>query len=180
MNRAKSTRRVMSFVGSLPGDDVWYRQPAQRRGRARDGRGRFVLVAPRRRRPLRSPQRPRLRGGSGSGCAATGVRPVPLSARSPCRDSTVVIEQAPVRDDRGERRGVVARGPVGIRWAGRFQIFRYEIRRWRDGRIPDIDEAVDSPRRLTNERSRAQRVLDLVPQVPTPVWGRDDLKTGDM
>jgi hypothetical protein len=91
-----------------------------------------------------------------------------------------VIEQAPVRDDRGERRGVVAEGPVGIRWAGRFRIFRYEIRRWRDGRIPDVDEAVDSPRRLTVERSRAQRVLDLVPQVPTPVWGRDDLKTGDM
>jgi hypothetical protein len=91
-----------------------------------------------------------------------------------------VIEQAPVRDDRGERRGVVAQGPVGIRWAGRFRIFRYEIRRWRDGRIPDVDEAVDSPRRLTIERSRAQRVLDLVPQVPTPVWGRDELKTGDM
>ncbi len=91
-----------------------------------------------------------------------------------------VIEQAPVRDDRGERRGVVAEGPVGIRCAGRFRIFRYEIRRWRDGRIPDVDEAVDSPRRLTVERSRAQRVLDLVPQVPTPVWGRDDLKIGDM
>jgi hypothetical protein len=90
-----------------------------------------------------------------------------------------VIEQAPVRDDRGER-GVVAQGPVGIRWAGRFRIFRYEIRRWRDGRIPDVDEAVDSPRRLTIERSRAQRVLDLVPQVPPPVWGRDELKTGDM
>jgi len=113
-------------------------------------------------------------------------------ARRPARDlyhsalevrvatARFVIEQAPVRDDRGERRGVVAEGPVGIRWAGRFRIFRYEIRRWRDGRIPDVDEAVDSPRRLTVERSRAQRVLDLVPQVPTPVWGRDDLKTGDM
>ena len=62
-----------------------------------------------------------------------------------------VIEQAPVRDARGEQRGVVAEGPVGIRWAGRFRIFRYEIRRWRDGRIPDVDEAVGSPRRLTNE-----------------------------
>ena len=57
-----------------------------------------------------------------------------------------VIEQAPVRDARGEQRGVVAEGPVGTRWAGRFRIFRYEIRRWRDGRIPDIDEAVGSPR----------------------------------
>jgi hypothetical protein len=91
-----------------------------------------------------------------------------------------VIEQAPVRDGHGEQRGVVAEGPVGIRWAARFRIFRYEIRSWRDGQIPDIDEAVESPRRLTDEETRAQRMLDLVPQVPTPVWGRDELKTGDM
>ena len=91
-----------------------------------------------------------------------------------------VIEQAPVHDARGEQRGVVAGGAVGTRWAGRSRIFRYEIRRWRDGDIPDIDEAVGGPRRLTDERARAQRVLDLVPQVPTPVWGRDDLKTGEM
>jgi hypothetical protein len=90
-----------------------------------------------------------------------------------------VIEQAPVRDALGEHRGVVAEGSVGTHWAGRLRIFRYEIRRWRDGRIPDVDEAVDSPRRLTGERGPAQRVLDLVPQVPTPVWGRDDLETGD-
>jgi hypothetical protein len=91
-----------------------------------------------------------------------------------------VIEQAPVRDARGEERGVVAEGAVGTRWAGRFRIFRYEIRRWRDGRIPDIDEAVGGPRRLTDQAVRTQRVLDLVPQVPTPVWGRDELNTGDM
>jgi hypothetical protein len=91
-----------------------------------------------------------------------------------------VIEQAPVRDARGEQRGVVAEGAVGARWAGRFRIFRYEIRRWRDGRIPDLDEAVESPQRLTDERARAQLVLDLVARVPTPVWGRDDLKTGEM
>jgi hypothetical protein len=91
-----------------------------------------------------------------------------------------VIEQAPVRDARGGQRGVVAEGPVGARWAGRFRIFRYEIRCWRDGRIPDIDEAVGGPQRLTDEAARAQRVLDLVPQVPTPVWGRDELRTGDM
>ena len=91
-----------------------------------------------------------------------------------------VIEQAPVRDALGEQRGVVAEGPVGTRWAGRFRIFRYEIRRWRDGRIPDIDEAVGGPQRLTDQDARAQRMLDLVPQVPTPVWGRDELETGDM
>jgi hypothetical protein len=91
-----------------------------------------------------------------------------------------VIEQAPVRDAHGEQRGVVAEGPVGIRWAARFRIFRYEIRRWRDGHIPDVNEAIESPRRLTDEQTRARRVLDLVPQVPTPVWGRDELNTGDM
>jgi hypothetical protein len=91
-----------------------------------------------------------------------------------------VIEMAPVRDAGGGQRGVVAEGPVGTRSAGRFRIFRYEIRRWRDGHIPDVGEAVGSPRRLTDERAFAQRVLDLVPQVPTPVWGRDDLETGDM
>jgi hypothetical protein len=91
-----------------------------------------------------------------------------------------VIEMAPVRDARGEQRGVVAEGRVGARSAGRFRIFRYEIRRWRDGHIPDVGEAVGSPRRLSDERACAQRVLDLVPQVPTPVWGRDDLETGDM
>lgn len=91
-----------------------------------------------------------------------------------------VIEQAPVRDARGTQRGVVAEGPVGIRWAGRFRIFRYEIRRWRDGRIPDVEESVGRPQRLTTEAACARRVLNLVPQVPTPVWGRDELETGAM
>jgi hypothetical protein len=59
------------------------------------------------------------------------------------------IEQTPVVDGHGQERGVVAEGPVGARWAGRFRIFRYEMRRWRDGMIPDIGEAVDSPRRLS-------------------------------
>jgi hypothetical protein len=91
-----------------------------------------------------------------------------------------VIEQAPVRDARGKQRGVVAEGPVGTRSASRFRIFRYEIRCWRDGLIPDLDEAVESPQRLTDERARAQLVLDLAAQVPTPVWGRDDFQAGEM
>jgi hypothetical protein len=95
-------------------------------------------------------------------------------------EGSFVIEQAPVRDVRGDQRGVVAEGAVGSRWAGRFRLFRYEIRRWRDGAIPDVNEAVDSPRRLTDDDDRARRVLELAPLVPTPVWGRDDLGTGDM
>ena len=62
----------------------------------------------------------------------------------------------------------------------RFRIFRYEIRRWRDGIIPDVAEAVESPRRLTPTARSRGRLLDLVPSVPTPVWGRDELHAGEM
>jgi hypothetical protein len=95
-------------------------------------------------------------------------------------EGTFVIEQTPVPDLSGKRRGVVAEGAVGSRSAGRFRIFRYEIRLWRNGHIPDVAEAVDSPWRLSNDEDRARRVLDLVAQVPTPIWGRDELGTGDM
>jgi hypothetical protein len=95
-------------------------------------------------------------------------------------EGTFVIEQAPVHDWSGTARGVVAEGPVGARWAGRFRIFRYEIRLWLGGHIPDVAEAVDSPRRLSDDEPCARRVLDQVPRVPTPVWGRDELGTGEM
>jgi len=90
------------------------------------------------------------------------------------------IEMAPVPDADGASRGVVAEGAVGQRWAGRFRIFRYEVRRWRDGAIPDLAEAVGGARRLSDDPGRAQRLLDLVPSVPTPVWGRDELGAGEM
>jgi hypothetical protein len=96
------------------------------------------------------------------------------------RDDRFVIESAPIQNHLGQERGVVAEGPVGTRWAGRFRLFRYEIRRWREGSIPDANEAVSSPVRVANDLARAQRVLALVPSVPTPVWGRDELHTGDM
>ena len=91
-----------------------------------------------------------------------------------------VIEMAPVRDARGTARGVVGEGAVGSRWARPLRIFRYEIRRWRDGVIPDVAEAVESPRRLTADPSAAERVLELVAAVPRPVWGRDELGAGEM
>jgi hypothetical protein len=91
-----------------------------------------------------------------------------------------VIEQAPIRDGNGARRGVVAEGAVGSRWAARFRIFRYEVRRWREGVIPDVSEAVDSPQLLTDDARQTQRLFDLVPRVPTPVWGRDERGAGEM
>jgi hypothetical protein len=101
-----------------------------------------------------------------------------LEVRVP--DGRFVIEQAPVRDEHGDRRGVVGEGAVGTRRAGRLRLFRYEIRRWRGGEIPDVVEAVESPRRLTGDQDRARRVLELAPLVPTPVWGRDELRAGEM
>jgi len=95
-------------------------------------------------------------------------------------EGAYVVEQAPAVGHRGEDRGVVARGPVGTRAAGRLAIFRYEVRRWRGGRIPDVGEAVDSPQRLSVDEEQARRVLDVVPSIPTPTWGRDQLGTGEM
>jgi hypothetical protein len=91
-----------------------------------------------------------------------------------------VIECAAILNLRGEERGVVAGGPVAMRWLGRFRHCRYEIRRWRGGSIPDLSQAVLGPVRVATDVARAQRVLDLAPSVPTPVWGRDELGTGDM
>lgn len=95
-------------------------------------------------------------------------------------DGRFVIESAPIRDDRGRERGVVGEGPVGTRWAGSFRLFRYEIRRWREGLIPDATEAVSSPVRVANDITRATGILELVPSVPILVWGRDEMRTGDM
>ena len=91
-----------------------------------------------------------------------------------------IIESAPIRPSDGPDRGVVGEGPVGSRWLGGLRIFRYELRCWRGGVIPDANEAVDRPQRLTEDIRTARRLLELAPSLPTPVWGRDELTTGDM
>jgi hypothetical protein len=92
-----------------------------------------------------------------------------------------VIETAwPIPDADGASRGVVVQGPVGSPRIARFRTCRYEVRRWRDGVIPDILEAVASPQRLSGDPDRARRVLELVDSVPALVWGRDQLGTGEM
>ncbi len=96
-------------------------------------------------------------------------------------DSRTTIEMAPVPNLRGrDERGVVAEGPVGVRALGRLRTFRYEVRRWRDGVIPDLPYAVESPVRISDDAAAVQAVLDLVPLVPTPVWGRDEAGVGEM
>ena len=91
-----------------------------------------------------------------------------------------VIEQAPVWNTKELDRGVVGEGPVGSPWLGRSRLFRYEIRRWRNGVIPDVTEAVNSPQRLSANDAQARLVLGLVPSLPAATWGRDELHAGEM
>ena len=96
-------------------------------------------------------------------------------------DAKFVIEMTPIPDGRGRQdRGVVSEGPVGSRCVRRLRVFRYEIRRWREGVIPDISLAVASPVRVTDDADLVHQVLESVPLVPTPVWGRDELHAGEM
>jgi hypothetical protein len=90
-----------------------------------------------------------------------------------------VIEMTPAWGNGNGDRGVVAGGPVGERWLGHSRAFRYEVRRWLNGRIPDVAEAVISPQRLSADAGVARRLLQLVPDVPALTWGRDELRVGD-
>jgi hypothetical protein len=90
------------------------------------------------------------------------------------------IEMAPVPDGDGARRGVRVQGPVGLRAAAVLRVFRYEVRCWRDGVIPDLGEAVGGARPLAARPAVARRLLDLTAAVPALVWGRDELGAGEM
>jgi hypothetical protein len=92
----------------------------------------------------------------------------------------VVEDCWPIPDADGPSRGVLVEGPVGSRRLRRWRVFRYEVRRWRDGVIADASEAVASPQRLSDDPVVARRLLALVGSLPSPVWGRDELGTGAM
>jgi len=95
-------------------------------------------------------------------------------------DYPYAIEMAPVWAAPYPDRGVISEGPVGAPSWARLRLFRYEIRCWRDGTIPDAVTAVDSPRRLSTDKVLARKVLDLVPRCPVLTWGRDERLTGEM
>jgi hypothetical protein len=92
-----------------------------------------------------------------------------------------VVENCwPIPNADGPARGVLVEGPVGNRRLGRWRVFRYEVRRWPNGVIADADEAVASPQALSDDPVVARRLLKLVGCLPSPVWGRDELGTGEM
>lgn len=90
------------------------------------------------------------------------------------------VEMTPVPERGGAQRGVVAEGPVGGRWLGRLRVFRYEVRCWRNGAIPDLGYAIEPPTLLSDDEATAQRIIDALPNVPTLVWGRDEMHVGEM
>ena len=93
---------------------------------------------------------------------------------------TYAVEMGPVWNVSDAGRGVFVEGPVGSRWLGQFRAFRYEMRCWPGGRIPDVAEAVDSPVRTTEDATRVAAVLDVFHEIPALTWGRDELGTGEM
>jgi hypothetical protein len=97
-----------------------------------------------------------------------------------CDAERYTIELAPSPDADETARGVVATGAVGSRHIGWMRMFRYEVRCWRGGTIPDLGAAIGAPCRLTGDARVARRLLGLVETVPTPVWGRDELRAGEM
>jgi len=101
-----------------------------------------------------------------------------LVADTPSGRYVVEVTPVPAHDDRD--RGVIGGGAVGSRLLGWLRVFRYELRRWRDGVIPDIGCAVDSPVRISDDADVVRTVLALLSEVPTPVWGRDELRAGEM
>ena len=95
-------------------------------------------------------------------------------------DVVYAVEMGPVWNVSDTARGVVCEGPVGSRWLGRLRAFRYEVRCWPGGYIPDAAEAVDSPVRTTEDPTRVAAVLEVLRNVPTLTWGRDEQGLGEM
>jgi hypothetical protein len=91
-----------------------------------------------------------------------------------------VVEMAPAWNDPGHDHGVVQSGPVGLRPLGRFAAFRYEVRCWPDGTIPDLAWAVDGAQRLSDDDEVASALLERLHDVPPLTWGRDEIGAGDM
>lgn len=95
-------------------------------------------------------------------------------------DGRVTLEVAPTPDRFGrDRRGVVGAGPVGSRRLGRWRWFRYEVRCWAGGAIPDLDAAA-ALQRVSTDAGEITAVLAAAAAVPTPTWGRDEIGAGDM
>ena len=92
-------------------------------------------------------------------------------------DGCRTIEVMPVPANQADVASLT--GPVGIRGADRFRMFRYQLLVHR-GPLPDEEWAVASPLRVSDDCAVARRVLELTPLVPNHTWGRKALGTQEM
>lgn len=95
-------------------------------------------------------------------------------------DLQYVLEMTPVWGQPPGPRGVIVRGPVGLRWLGASRFFQYEVRCWAGGSIPDRDWAVGAPVRFPLTSSEVHALITRVPLVPRLTWGRDAFGIADM
>ena len=97
------------------------------------------------------------------------------------REGRFVVETMwPSPDSDTPSRGVVLESAVGSRLLARSRTFRYEVRRWRNGVLPDADDAVGGPQNVSEDPEQARQVLEAASSVPNLIWGRDQLRTGEM
>lgn len=88
----------------------------------------------------------------------------------PASGPEVAVEVTPVWGQPPVDRGVVATGPVGARPLGRSRLFRYEVRCWAGGAVPDLAWAL-ARRRVSADPRVAERLLAAAPGVPARTWG---------
>lgn len=88
----------------------------------------------------------------------------------PAAGPEVAVEVTPVWGQPAVDRGVVATGPVGARVLGRSPLFRYEVRCWPGGAVPDLAWAV-ARWRVSADPRVAERLLAAAPGVPARTWG---------
>lgn len=92
-----------------------------------------------------------------------------------------IIEMAPQwAGPKGKDRGVVVTGPVGLRVLGRSKFFRYEVRCWRNGTLPDREWAVGGPVTVADDEESARTILRHIREVPALTWGRQVKPSRDM
>lgn len=91
-----------------------------------------------------------------------------------------MIEMTPAWGQPATARGIVKTGPVGLRILGRVELFRYEVRAWPDGVLPDRAYAIQPPTTIPLTGASARALLASLPGVPVLTWGRVVRPTGDM
>ena len=92
----------------------------------------------------------------------------------------VVETMWPSPDTDTTTRGVVVSGPVWSQMLAGWRTFRYEVRCWREGVLPDADMAVGGPRRVSGDLDQARRLLECASSVPSLTWGRRPDRASEM